>query len=165
MSHAQETRNRVRSSFIKGLPLKAAAESADVPYGTARAWKRRALKEGDDWDTARAAARISTGGVKALTSEIIEDFVHLFKATIDEIKDAKNMPPSKKAEAIARLSDSYQKTVKAAGASDPKLSRLATAMDVLERQAEFIREYYPHLQEPFLEMLAPFGKELSRAYG
>lgn len=147
------------------MPLTAAAEGAKVAYDTARGWKRRAEAEGDNWDTARAALRVSTGGVKALTAEIIEDFVHLFKATIDEIKSAADLEPMKKAEAIARLSDAYQKTIKASGASNPELARLAIAMDVLQRQADFIRREFPDRQEMFLQILEPFGKELSRVYG
>lgn len=165
MAYSDNTRQAVRADFIRGLTLKGAAEKHTVPYETARGWKRQAKLEGDDWDIARAASRISAGGIKTLTAEIIEDFVHLFQATIAEIKAAESMAPMKKAEAISRLSDAYQKTVKAAGASNPELSRLAIAMDVLQRQAEFVRRRFPELQGDFLEMLEPFGKELSRVYG
>lgn len=165
MAYSESTRQAVRSDFIRGLTLKGAADKHDIPYETVRGWKRTAKEGGDDWDTSRAAARISAGGIKTLTAEILEDFVHLFQATIAEIKGAENMAPMKKAEAISRLSDAYQKTVKAAGASNPELSRLAIAMDVLQRQAEFIRRRFPHLQSDFLEVLEPFGKELSRVYG
>lgn len=165
MAYSESVKAEVRAAFIRGQPLKGAAQLKGVPYETARAWKRRSKDEGDCWDTARAANHISAGGIKALTSEIIEDFVHLFKSTIDEIKNAENMQASQKAEAIARLSDSYQKTVKAAGMSNPELSRLAIAMDVLQRQAEYIRRKAPHMQEAFLLILEPFSKELSRVYG
>jgi len=91
--------------------------------------------------------------------------VFLFQTTITEIKNADNIGPLKKAEAISRLSDAFQKTVKAAGASNPDLSRLAIAMDVLQRQAKFIQQHYPEQKEAFLAMLEPFGRELSRVYG
>jgi hypothetical protein len=165
MAYSESTRQAVRADYIRGLTLKGAAEKHEVPYETVRGWKRKAGESGDDWDISRAATRISAGGIKTLTAEILEDFVHLFQATIEEIKTAADMAPMKKAEAISRLSDAYQKTVKAAGASNPDLSRLAIAMDVLQRQAEFIRRRFPHLQSDFIEMLEAFGKELSRVYG
>lgn len=166
MAYSSEVKQAVRSAFIyKGYTLKAAADAEDVPYETARHWKRQALSQGDDWDNARAAARISRGGVKALTSEIIEDFALLFQSTIEEIKNAEGVKPLQKAEAISRLSDAYQKTVKAAGASNPELSRLSIAMDVIKRQAEFIKAHYPMHLDAFIEMLEPFGEVVSREFG
>ena len=155
----------VRSDYIRGLTLKGAAEKSKVPYDTVRSWKRSAKAAGDDWDTARTAARISSGGIKTLTSQVIEDFVHLFQSTIDEIKLAQDIDPLKKAEAISRLSDAYQKTIKAAGASNPELARLAIAMDVLQRMSEFIRRNHPEMKQSLLTIIEPFGKELSRVYG
>lgn len=166
MAYSDEIKRNVRSAYIyQGLSLKAAADSESVPYETARHWKRKADGAGDDWDTARAAARISQGGVKALTSEIIEDFALLFQMTIEQVKNAENVRPLEKAEAISRLSDAYSKTVKAAGASNPELSRLSVAMDVIKRQAEFIKEEYPEHLDMFLEVLEPFGEVISREFG
>lgn len=164
MAYSETVKSAVRSDYIRGDVLKSAAEKHKVPYETARSWKRKALADGDDWDTAKAANRISAGGIKTLTAEVIEEFVLLFQVTIDDIKKAKDIDPLKRAEAISRLSDAYQKTVKAAGASNPELSRLAIAMDVLQRMSKFVRSHRPDLTQPFLEMLEPFGKELSRAY-
>ena len=55
--------------------------------------------------------------------------------------------------------------MKASGASNPELARLAIAMDVLQRQADFIRRRFPDYQHMFLEILEPFGRELNRIYG
>ncbi|MDX2350640.1 MAG: DUF1804 family protein [Porticoccus sp.] len=165
MAYSDKLKAEVRSSFIRGESLAAVADRHEVLYDTARSWKRKAAAEGDDWDTARAASRISAGGIKTLTTEVIEDFVYLFQTTITEIKKAEDIGPLKKAEAISRLSDAFQKTVKAAGASNPELSRLAIAMDVLQRQAKFIQRHYPEQKELFLAILEPFGRELSRVYG
>jgi len=165
MAYSAKLKTAVRSDFIRGLTLKGAAEKSKVPYDTVRSWKRAAKAAGDDWENAKAAARISSGGIKTLTAVLIEDFVHLFQSTIDEIKLAKDIDPLKKAEAISRLSDAYQKTVKASGASNPELARLAIAMDVLQRQSEFIRRNHPEMKESLLTIIEPFGKELSRVYG
>jgi len=84
---------------------------------------------------------------------------------LDELKTAKDIKPLDKAEALARLSDAYQKTVKAAGQSDPKLSRLAIAMDVLQKLMTFISSDYPQYVQMFMEILQPFGEELAREFG
>jgi hypothetical protein len=162
VAYKPETRQKVRSDFVKGLSLKAAAAEHDIPYQTARGWKRKAATDGDDWDNARAALRISSGGVKALTAAVIEDFVHLFQATLEALKNDKNTPALQKADAIAKLSDAYQKTVKAAGNSDPALSRLSIVLDVLQKQMLFIREHFPQYVEIFMEILEPLGEALSR---
>ncbi len=164
MAYSDDVKRDLRSAYIyKGLTLKGAAESVDVPYPTARYWRRTAEQSGDDWDNARAAARLSQGGVRALTAEIIEDFSLLFQATIAELKTA-DVKPLEKAEAISRLSDAYQKTVKAVGASNPELSRLSVAMDVIKRQADFIKSDFPQYIDVFLEVLEPFGEVISREF-
>lgn len=165
MAYSADVRVKVRSHYIKGQPLKAAAAIEQVPYETARGWKRKAKAEGDCWDTARAALRMSASGVQSLTAEVIEDFVHLFQSTIEQLKSADEIQPLAKAEAIAKLSDAYQKTIKAAGASNPEISKLAVAMDVLQRQMEFIRLQFPQHINAFVEVLEPLGEELSRVYG
>ncbi len=165
MAYAEPTRRSVRASYISGLPLNAAAAAHNVPYQTARGWKAKAVDQGDNWDDARAANRISGAGVKALTATVIEDFVHLFQATIAELKGNKKLGALDKAEALARLSDAYAKTIKAAGASNPELSKLAIAMDVLKLFSEFLRDNHPDLLSHFMSVLEPFGEELSRSYG
>lgn len=165
MAYGDETKGKLRANYCKGMTLKAAAGVLSVPYETARNWKRKAEESGDNWDNVRAAFNVSKSGASALTAEIIEDFVVMFKSTIDEVKVSKDLKPLQKASIIAQLSDSYAKTVKAAGDSNPKLSALAVAMDVLKLLAQFIREHHPHLVESFMDMLEPFGLEISRAYG
>jgi hypothetical protein len=161
VAHSQETKRKTRSEFVKGMPLKAAAALHNVPYGTARAWKESAKKEGDDWDISRAALRLSDSGVRALTAEVIEDFVLLFKSTIDALKEDTKLTPLQKADVLAKLSDAYQKTIKAAGNSNPSLSKLAIGLDVLKRQLDFIRDKFPHHASAFMEILEPFGEHLS----
>lgn len=165
MAYSKETRLAIRSNYInKGYSLKAACASEDVPYETGRSWKRSAKASGDDWDQARAAGKISQGGIASLTAAVIEEFVTLFQSTLDELKSAENIQPMQKAEAISRLSDAYTKTVKAAGSSSPSLSRLAVAMDLIKRQADFIKEHFPQHFDTFVEILEPFGEVVSREF-
>lgn len=146
------------------MPLKTAAAKHKVPYETTRNWKRKDARAGDDWEIARAAMRLSSSGAQSLTAEVIEDFVYLFNMTLKELKDSKDIPPLEKAKLLAGLSDAYAKTIKAASSSNPAISRLAIAMDVLKRMTDHIRKNHPELLAQFTEMLEKFGQELNRAY-
>lgn len=165
MAHDAKTRQALRSAYvIDRQPLKAAAALLDVSYSTARTWRDEAKRSGDDWDRARMAEDIGDGGTKALTRMVLQEFVPLFKSTIEAIKSAK-LDAIDKAEAISRLSDAYMKTVKASGAVDPSIARLSWAIDVLRKLGEFTAERFPQHQTALIEILEPFGEQLAAEYG
>jgi len=165
MAHPQETRIAVRRSYVhERLPLEQAAEKHDVSYHTARAWKKRAAKNGDDWDTARQASRMANGNLGDLTNQVLEDFALLFQNTMKDITDG-DYDALKKAEALSRLSDAYTKTMKAAGGGNAKLAEFSVALKVLEELAGFIREHYPEQLENFSVILELFGAKLSEVFG
>jgi transposase len=164
MAHDQKTRNAVRANYIKGLPLNTAAQAEGVPYATARAWKTKAAEGGDDWDVVRNARRLTQGGVDELTGQILQDLAEQFVATIEAMKTATDIPPQSKAEMLAQLSDSYVKTIRAAGSANPKLNRLSVAMDVIKELNGFIGTNYPKLREQFVDIIDAFGPELVRNF-
>ncbi|MBI3771425.1 MAG: DUF1804 family protein [Gammaproteobacteria bacterium] len=165
MAHPQEIRAVVRRAYIfERLSLDAAADKADVSYGTARKWKREAAETGDDWDKARAASRLAESGSSAVTAQLLEDFVLLFQTTVEQIRDGAANPLAK-AQALSQLADAYTKTMKAAGGGDAKLAKLAVALEVIEELAKFIREHYPHQLEAFAAILEPFGQRVSEVFG
>lgn len=165
MAHPQERRGAVRRSYVhERLSLEAAADKHGIAYNTARVWKRKARDDGDDWDKARAAHRMADGGLGDITAQLLEDFALLFQATIEEIKSG-DYDGLKKAEALSRLSDAYTKTMKAAAGGDPRIARLAVALEVLDELAKFIRESFPDELERFVRILEPFGERLSKAFG
>ena len=43
--------------------------------------------------------------------------------------------------------------------------RLAVAMDVVKRMAEFVAKKKPALAHEFVELMEPFGDEIARVYG
>lgn len=88
----------------------------------------------------------------------------MFKSTIESLR-ADGLSPVEKAEAISRISDAYAKTIKAAGAVDPAIARLAWAMDVLKMLAEFVQAQFPQHANAVLEILEPFGQHLAEQYG
>lgn len=165
MAHDSKKRQALRRAFVVDRqPLKAAAALLEVSYSTARAWKADAELSGDDWDRARTAESVGDGGVKALTRVVLEEFIPLFQSTIRAIKGDK-LDAIDKAEAISRLSDAYMKTVKASGAVDPSIARLAWAMDVIRQLAQFTAERFPQHQTAMIDVLEPFGEQLAQEYG
>lgn len=165
MAHSAQVQARLRQTYVyERQNLKQASETAGVGYETARRWKRRALEAGDDWDKARAAARLGAGGLGTLTEAVIEDFVLLFQSTISALKTGEHGTPIERAEALSRLSDAYAKTVKAAGATNPELAKLGIALDTIKLLGDFVRDRYPQHAEVFLEIMEPFGAHLSERY-
>lgn len=166
MAHKPETKAAARAAFVhEALNLEVIAGRFKVSLGTISRWKREAGGKGDDWDKARAAARLSGQGAEAVTTAVLEDFVLLFQSTLSEIKASTDVPPLAKAEAISRLSDAYNKTMSAVSKGAPKLNKLAVAMEVLNLLVRFIREEYPDMVQPFAVLLEPFGRSLSEAMG
>lgn len=165
MAHKHTLRSDLRRRFVVDRQsLAQAADAVKISYSTARSWKEAALTGGDDWDHARAAEEIGEGGVRALTRVVLDEFVPLFRSTIQDIKGT-SMSGVEKAEAISRLSDAYTKTVKASGAVDPALAKLAWAMDVIKLLAQFVASEMPQYQAVVLEVLEPFGEKLAETYG
>lgn len=166
MAYSEETRRALRSAYVhQALSLEAAAQRIGVAFGTASRWKRDALKDGDDWDRARAAARLSSEGAEAVTQAVLEEFVTLFQSTMAGIKNDDKATGLAKAEALSRLSDAYNKTMSAVAKGSPKLNKLAVAMEVLQKLAAFISERYPHHANALLEVLEPFGEYMTQELG
>ncbi len=166
MAHSAETQARLRQLYVyERQNLKQACGALGIAYDTGRRWKRQAREHGDCWDRARTAARLSGGGLGALTEAVIEDFVLLFQSTITALKTSENGNPIQRAEALSRLSDAYAKTMKAAGATNPELAKLSIALDTIKMLGDFTRDHYPQHAQALLEILEPFGAHVSQHYG
>jgi len=166
VAHGEETRRSLRSAYVhQGFSLEAGAEKLGVSFGTAARWKRQAKADGDDWDKARAADRMSGEGKETVIQAVIEDYLLLHQATIEDIKQDKTSTPIKRAEALSRLADAFHKTMHAMGEASPELSRLAIANELLRHLSKFIVEKYPEHGPAFIEILEPFGVEIARIYG
>jgi len=166
MAYSEETRRALRSAYVyQALSLEAAAQRIGVAFGTASRWKRDAKTEGDDWDRARAAARLSSEGAESVTQAVLEEFVTLFQSTMASIKADDKASGLAKAEALSRLSDAYNKTMSAVAKGSPKLNKLAVAMEVLQKLAGFIAERYPQHANALLEVLEPFGEYVTQELG
>ena len=165
MAHSAATRGAVRRAYVSDrVPLTESARRAKIPLSTVRAWKRSDRAAGDCWDRAREAARLATGGLGSVTEQVLTDFSLLFTTTMADLK-TDTTPPVERARAMAMLSDAYSKTMRAAGAADPRLGRLAIALEVLERLARHLQSRRPELLGVVLEELEAFGQTLSAEWG
>ncbi|API76567.1 DUF1804 family protein [Ralstonia syzygii subsp. celebesensis] len=164
MAHSQETRDRVRQLYVEGMPLNGAAVACGVSYDTAREWKTRAKAKGDDWDSARAAYRISEQGVEDLNKQLVEDFARQVITTTRELENS-TIPAADKAQLLAQLADAYAKFSKAFARVNPAFSGLSVALDTLKtiadhlrlKDADALRALQPHLEE--------IGATLGKRYG
>lgn len=165
MSLNPDIKRALRAAYVhKMLMMEQAAADAKVSLGTAIRWKREAKQQGDDWDRARAAAMLSSEGAEEVSRAVLEQFVLLFQSTLEALKNDKESSPLSKAEAISRLSDAYNKTMSAVAKSNPKINRLALAMDVIKLLTDFILANYPNHAPAFSEILSPFGHHLTKEF-
>lgn len=164
MAHSQDTRDKVRQLYIEGMPLNGAAVTCGVSYDTARDWKTRAKSKGDDWDTARAAYRISDQGIDDLNQQLVEDFARQVITTTREL-EAATIPAADKAQLLAQLADAYAKFSKAFARINPAFSGLSVALDTLKTMADHLRLKDPAALRALQPHLEEVGATLGKRYG
>lgn len=162
MAYSQQKINEARSTYVyEALNREAISERFNVPVSTIARWKKAALEKGDDWDRARAAARLSGQGAEAVITTVLEDFMLMFQSTLDDVKKTEDIKPLERAEVISRLSDAFTKTINAAAKGSPKLNKLSVAMEVLQLLVRYIQQERPDLVEQFSDVLGGFGEKLA----
>jgi len=165
MAHPKQTRERLRRAFVADrLSLEVAALKVKISYATAARWKAQALAAGDDWDKARAAQLMSDGGIEAVARQVLAGLVTQYQATMQAVTGDAEIEPAAKVQMLASLADAYNKTVSASKRILPETSELATAMQVVQHLAGFIRERFPQHRSAFAEVLEPFGDALTGIY-
>lgn len=166
MAYPTKRITEARSAYVyDALNLEGVSRKTNIPLGTIRRWKDAAKENGDDWDKARAAARLSAQGAEAVTAAVMEDFVLLFQSTLEDVKNSKDIKPLDKAEVLSRISDAYSKTMNAVAKGNPKMNKLSVAMEVLQLLAKHIQNDRPDLIEPFAALLGSFGEKLTEMFG
>ncbi len=96
---------------------------------------------------------------------VLAGLVTQFQATMEAIQVDAEIKPAVKVQLLASLADAYNKTVSASKRVLPETSALATAMEVLQRLASFIRERFPQHAQAFAEVLEPFGEIIAKEIG
>lgn len=166
MAHPPETRDKLRRAYVfDRLSLEVAALKVGVAYGTASRWKTNAAAQGDDWDKAQAAQLLASGSLEELGRQMLAGLVIQYQSTMQELNEKSDINPATKVQLLASLADAFNKTIGASKRLLPETSELATAMEVVQKLAEFVRQRYPQHAATFVELLEPFGDELARAYG
>lgn len=166
MAHPPEARRAVRDAYVLDkLELAQAAARGGVPFDTARKWKAAAAGAGDDWDKARAAHSLTSSGAGTIAQLVLHDFLIMYQATVEGVKEAENMPAKDKAETLSRLADAFQKTMSAVAKAAPDLGRYAVATELLGDLAEFVAARFPQHRAAFVELLEPFGVHVAQKYG
>ncbi|WP_394789087.1 DUF1804 family protein [Rhodoferax sp.] len=163
MAHASEKRTQLRGLFVyQRMALEAACKKLAVPRSTANRWKAEAAEQGDDWDTARAAIGLGDENFSSLSKKLLEDYLLQHQATMDLLREAKDMGPRDRADTLASMSDSFNKTMNSFKRLAPELNKQAVQLDVLQRFATFAQTRFPKNVPALLEMLEPFGEELAK---
>ncbi|MCB5309225.1 DUF1804 family protein [Yersinia massiliensis] len=166
MAHPQETRDRLRRSYIFGqMSLEIASAQAGVSFVTARRWKKEAQDAGDDWDKLRAAHVIAGGGLEDIGRAVLTGLVTQYQTTLEQLNCNSDLPAQKRVELLASLADAFNKAISASKKILPETSQLAIALDVLQKLSLFISEKHPQHLAAFVEILEPFGDEVEKHYG
>jgi transposase len=165
MAYDKSTRTKLRAKYVQGMALTTAAEACRVPYNTARNWKRSDAENGDDWDIAKNAKRMTKSGVEHMANEVLGELADQFLSTLQAIKDDKKMKANEKADILVRLMDGYNKAISAASRAMPNANRLAVAMDVVKFLHTFIGTKFPKLREQFIVITEAAGEDFVREFG
>ncbi|MDR3351625.1 MAG: DUF1804 family protein [Zoogloeaceae bacterium] len=164
-NHGEEAIRAVRAAYVfEAAALDVAAARHNIPEATARRWKTEARKAGDDWDKARAAQFMAGGGIEEVVRQTLAVVVRQVQATVEAIQNDPDMPPGDRVQNLASLADAYNKLIAASRRVMPETDRLAVAMDVLRRFAEYVSTKKPALAAEFIDMIEPFGEALEKEY-
>ncbi|MDP1980488.1 DUF1804 family protein [Undibacterium sp.] len=166
MAHPPELRDKVRRAYVfDRLSLEVAALKCGVSYGTASRWKSAAAEAGDDWAKAQAAQLLAGGSIEDIGRQMLAGLVTQYQASMDELTKNAEINPATKVQLLASLADAFNKTIAASKRIMPETSELATAMEVIQKLAAFVRQRYPQHASAFTELLEPFGEVLFKEYG
>ena len=162
MAHGQETRDKLRRLYVfERLSLEVAAGQCGVSFATARRWKDKAEAAGDNWEKLRAAHTMAGKDLEDIARQLLTDLVLQFKGTMDALA-REDIPASERVTLLTSLSDSYNKAISANKKLLPETSRLAVALEVLEKLADWLKTKRPGLLGAFLDELEPFGAMLEK---
>lgn len=149
MAHPPEKRLELRTAYIGGLPLEAAAGKAGVPHATARNWFRAARDEGDDWDKFRAASLIvAGGGIEQAMGRIIAAGLMRCEALLEKIAESEDVAGA--IQALATLGDTVAKLKAAGKGMMPEADQLAIENGAIKAFADLMIKRHPKTADQVL---------------
>jgi hypothetical protein len=157
LAHSDLKIDEVRDAYVNSLlSTIVIAVKHGIPEGTIRRWKMAAKKAGDDWDTARAAARLSKGPVGELQQDFLEQFSLQINEAFDELKNSeKPIPISEKIKLFNSLVESMRKAKQIIGGDD-RLPKRAIATEVMTLLTNHIKTHNPEFLPDFQQALQTF---------
>ena len=162
MAHDQATKDKLRRLYVfERLSLEIAAGQCGVSFATARRWKDKAETAGDNWEKLRTAHTMAGKDLEDIARQLLTDLVLQFKATMEALS-REDIPASERVTLLTSLSDSYNKAISANKKLLPETSRLAVALEVLEKLADWLKTKRTELLGAFLDELEPFGALLEK---
>lgn len=165
MASDHDTRRKARSDYVyRRMSLSTIALTLNVGQATVGRWKRAAKEDGDDWDMARSAAVIAGEGLDTVVSSVVEDFVIMAQALLDEVKNKQGLTIDQKIKHMVALGDAMVKVTASAGKLAPKISELGVAQSVVQHLIAFVQEQFPQHISVVQEILVPFGDRIASAF-
>lgn len=165
MAFDGDQRRKARADYVyRRMSLSTIALTLNVAQTTIGRWKKAAKEDGDDWDMARSAAVIAGEGLDTVVSSVVEDFVIMAQALLDEVKNNKDLSIDQKIKHMVALGDAMVKVTASAGKLAPKISELGVAQSVVQHLIAFVQEQFPQHISVVQEILVPFGDRIASAF-
>ena len=159
-----DIRRKIRNDFVhRRMAATTIATIYKISPSTIGRMKKAAKAKGDDWDGARTASVIAGEGLDVVVSTVIEDFMILAQGLLEQGK-SDEVKMEDKIKHLVSLADAMTKMTSAASKLAPTVSELGVAQAVLQQLLEFVREEFPHHSEPILEIIQPFGDQLTTRF-
>lgn len=159
-----DLKRKARSDYVyrrmNGATIALALGISEATFGR---WKKAAKDAGDNWDLVRSASVMAGEGLDVVVSSVVEDFMILAQALLEDVKSGE-LPLDLKVKHLVALADAMTKMTAGASRLAPKISELGVAHDVLRHFLDFAKENFPHHSQAILEMLEPFGERLAGIY-
>lgn len=166
MAYTAHHKANARAAYIHdNLPLEQVSAKLGISLPTLTRWKREAKKHGDDWDKLRAANLMAGEGIEAVQRQMLTEYVNQHKTLLESVITNTDLATEVKVKAISSLADSFTKMIAASRKILPETNELAIALDTLSMLSDYIRREFPQHGAAFVEVLEPFGQEISKKYG
>lgn len=165
MAHSLEIRSKAKSLYVRNrLSMEQVATQLGVAFTTIKRWRADALEKGDDWDSLRSAVILAGGDADEMARQVSVEMMVQFQSVLGLLQTQEGISAVERAKILASLGDSMSKAMAFIGRAMPEESKLAAAMQTLNKLAEFIRKNFPQHLTAFASILQPFGETLPEIF-
>ncbi|OOH92191.1 DNA-binding protein [Pasteurellaceae bacterium 15-036681] len=165
MAHDVSVQKAVRTYYVfDRLSLEMSADKAGVSFGTARRWKAKAEKDGDNWDKARDVQVIAGGGIENIAQGLLAGFLIKYRALMTELEENTEMSTEDKVKSMGALADSFAKVTASSKKILPSVSEQATAIRTVQIIVEKLKQRNPALLADFMAITGELETEFEREF-